>query len=147
MVEIGGSGCNSTLAGGGSIFTNPLFWVVVGLLAIVAVYYLVVLIKNKRLIKKVEKQEETIEVLQAKLERAEDGFVLPRNLVYNVTKDAEIHPGKWQIVSGMSGIDEFNVRHNGYVRNFKSGDFISFAEGDTISAVSTNIVVKLEKIN
>lgn len=128
-------------------FSSPILWIIVAIVAIAAIYYLVLVIRNKKLNKKVEKQEEAIAELQEKLERAEDGFVLPRNLVYNVTKDAEIHPGRWQIVSGMSGLDEFNIRHNGYVRNFKSGDFLSFAEGDTISAVSTNIVVRLEKLD
>ncbi|MBO5772282.1 MAG: hypothetical protein J6R37_00570 [Clostridia bacterium] len=124
---------------------GQLFWLIVGIVSLGILIGIGVLeYKNKKLVKKTEKQEEQIEQLKQKLDTAVEGFVLPRGIIYTVNKaDEQITPGSWQVVSGVEGVDNFNFRHNGFVRNVKSGTILTFAEGDTIGAVSANVVVRL----
>lgn len=126
---------------------GQIFWLITGIICLgILVGIGVLQFKNKKLTKKTEQQQEEIVQLQQKLDTAVEGFVLPRGIVYSVnSQDQQITPGSWQLVSGVEGVDSFNFRHNGFVRNVKSGTIMTFAEGDTIGAVSVNVVVRLPK--
>ncbi len=128
-----------------TILSNPITLVTICAVTIVLIAFLVLKIKNKNLEKKVQTKQDEIAKLEERLATAENGFVLPRGVVYSVESQKEIHPGRWELVSGVEGINEFSIRHNGFVRNFVSGNVISLAEGDTLGAVSTNVIVRLPK--
>ena len=63
-------------------------------------------------------------------------FILERGVSYTVRKNSRLIPGKYTILSGVEGVEAFNVRIGGFVREIKHAADIVLSEGDEISSVS-----------
>ncbi|MBP5357012.1 MAG: hypothetical protein J6Y68_02555 [Clostridia bacterium] len=72
----------------------------------------------------------------------EGDAVLERGKTYTAVKDGYVMPGKYTVLSSEEGTDKFNVRLGGFVRQLSHGTEIVLAEGDEITPVSTNIVLR-----
>lgn len=68
--------------------------------------------------------------------------VLERGKVYKAVKNGYLMPGKYTVLSSEEGTEKFNVRIGGFVRELKHGTEVVLAEGDEISPVSSNIVLR-----
>lgn len=71
-----------------------------------------------------------------------DEIVIPRNVVYSVGLNGQIRIGKYVVSSADDSTSKFNMRVNGLVREYTSGDMFTLADGDTISPVSGSVVLK-----
>ena len=59
-----------------------------------------------------------------------------------VSKSGEILPGKYTILSANNSAPAFNIRIGGFVREYKHNTEIVLGEGDEISAVSHNVILR-----
>lgn len=87
-------------------------------------------------------QQETLTREQAYLESNERGeIVMSRNVIYSAGIDGQIKSGKYVMKSADGATDKFNVRVNGLVREYASGDVVILTDGDTVSPVSGAVVL------
>ena len=68
-----------------------------------------------------------------------------RNVIYSVGLDGKLNVGKYTLENADGASDKFNMRVNGLVREYESGDIITLADGDTISPVSGAVVITVCK--
>lgn len=68
--------------------------------------------------------------------------LLERGKEYRVSKNGLILPGKYTVLSADSNRDFMNLRIGGIVREYKHFSSIVLTEGDVISAVSANAVLR-----
>lgn len=68
-------------------------------------------------------------------------IVLSRNVIYSAGFNGQIGAGKYVLLSADKSTDKFNVRFNGLVKEYSSGDTLFLADGDTISPVSGSVVL------
>lgn len=71
-----------------------------------------------------------------------EDIVLERGKVYVVSKEGKILPGKYTVLSADQGTDCFNIRLGGLVKEYKHFSSVVLAEGDEISCVSANIILR-----
>ena len=69
-------------------------------------------------------------------------IILNQNTPVTVSKDGEVKPGKYILLSTDENQDSFNVRIGIYVKEDKHNQEVVLAEGDTICAVSSNIILR-----
>ncbi|MCI5714655.1 MAG: hypothetical protein MR288_03405 [Firmicutes bacterium] len=69
-------------------------------------------------------------------------IILNQNTPVTVSKDGEVKPGKYILLSTDENQDSFNVRIGIYVKEYKHNQEVVLAEGDTICAVSSNIILR-----
>ena len=69
-------------------------------------------------------------------------IILNQNTPVTVSKDGEVKPGKYILLSTDENKDSFNVRIGIYVKEYKHNQEVVLAEGDTICAVSSNIILR-----
>lgn len=69
-------------------------------------------------------------------------IILNQNTPVTVSKDGEVKPGKYILLSTDENQDTFNVRIGIYVKEYKHNQEVVLAEGDTICAVSSNIILR-----
>lgn len=69
-------------------------------------------------------------------------IILNQNTPVTVSKDGEVKPGKYILLSTDENQDSFNVRIGIYVKEYKHNQEVILAEGDTICAVSSNIILR-----
>ncbi|MBO5102579.1 MAG: hypothetical protein J6C13_00625 [Clostridia bacterium] len=67
--------------------------------------------------------------------------VLERGQVYEISKEG-ILPGKYTVLSADENVEEINIRIGGLVKSYKHFSSIVLAEGDEISAVSANAILR-----
>ena len=79
---------------------------------------------------------------KAKASHLEGDFILERGKNYTAQKGGILMPGKYTLLSSVDGVDKFNVRYNGFVREFSHGQSIIIAEGEQISAVSHTVILR-----
>ena len=72
---------------------------------------------------------------------ATDEIVLSRNVVYSAGLNGQVKAGKYVLLSADQSTDKFNVRLNGLVHEYASGDVVTLADGDTISPVSGSVIL------
>lgn len=82
-------------------------------------------------------QEETV---NATYKQAD--IILPQSTPMTVSTEGELKPGKYIILSTDENISTFNIRVGIYVREYKHNQEIVLAEGDTICAVSCNVILR-----
>lgn len=70
-----------------------------------------------------------------------DEIVLSRNVVYSAGLNGQIGTGRYALLSADDSTDKFNVRLNGLVQEYSSGDTVVLADGDTISPVSGSVIL------
>ena len=64
------------------------------------------------------------------------------NVEFKAEKDGELLPGQYTVLSGADGVDAFNVRVGGFVRELHHGDTIVLGDGEEITAVSHTVVLR-----
>ena len=77
-----------------------------------------------------------------KITHKERDFILSRGVTYEVRKGGALIPGKYTILSAEENTTSFNLRVDGFVREFKHADDIVLNDGDTISAVSHSVILR-----
>jgi|AntRauTorcE11897_2_1112592.scaffolds.fasta_scaffold00016_110 hypothetical protein len=70
-------------------------------------------------------------------------ILLKRNFKYVVGDNNKIKPGKYILITTVNEITEFNIKRNGYVKNYANDSTVILSEGDDLTA--TNISVILSK--
>lgn len=68
--------------------------------------------------------------------------LLKQNETYVATKNGYVHPGKYTILATKDDENSFNVRIGTYVKEYKHGQEIVLTEGEKITAVSTNVILR-----
>lgn len=71
-----------------------------------------------------------------------DSLVLSQGKTYVAEKKGYVIPGKYYMISAQESIMKFNVRLGGFVREYNYEDEIVLNEGDEITPVSCNIILK-----
>ena len=98
----------------------------------------------------VKSEEEIFESQMAK-EQAEDAvnvtftqkdYILPQNTPVEITKDGELKPGKYLVLSTDENQEKFYIRVGIYVREYHHNQEIILAEGDTVCAVSGSVILR-----
>lgn len=102
--------------------------------------------------KKEEEKEEKIKVVDGvryaeepsvkKVSHREGDYVLAVDKTVKAEKDGELLPGQYTVLSGADGVDAFNVRVDGFVRELHHGDTIVLGDGEEITAVSHTVVLR-----
>ncbi len=77
-----------------------------------------------------------------KASHLEGDFVLERGKTFTAQKNGALMPGKYTVLSSIDGLENFNIRHNGFVREFSHGQSIILAEGEQITAVSHTVILR-----
>ncbi len=130
-------------------------YVIIGVLAVIIVGIIVAyFIKSKKDNKKDEKKEDAKIIIKdnvryndekdtvSELKFTEHDLVLKQGTSYIVSKSGPVLPGKYVMYPGTEGSKEYKVRLQGFVRVHHSGEEIVLAEGEEISPVSENIILK-----
>ena len=68
--------------------------------------------------------------------------VLKQNQTYVADKKGYVHPGKYTILATKEDEETFNVRIGIYVREYHHGQEIVLTEGEEITPVSTDIILR-----
>lgn len=68
--------------------------------------------------------------------------VLSQGETYVAQKNGYVIPGKYYMISAQETVKKFNVRLGGFVREYNHEDEIVLNEGDEITPVSCNIILK-----
>ena len=68
--------------------------------------------------------------------------LLKQNETYIADKKGYVHPGKYTILSTKDNEDAFNVRIGVYVKEYKHGQEVVLTEGEEITPVSTDIILR-----
>ncbi len=68
--------------------------------------------------------------------------LLERGKEYLVSKNSDLLPGKYTVLSADENTDKINIRIGGVVREYKHFSSIVLTEGDKVSSVSHNIVLR-----
>lgn len=118
-----------------------------------------IILKNKKSPKSVStaKKAEEVEVVDGV--RYTTGDAIEENGEVNIThnqgdvvlsvgktvkavKDGEVLPGKYTVLSAAEGVDAFNLRVGGFVREYRHGDSVVLGDGDEICAVSHAVILR-----
>jgi hypothetical protein len=68
--------------------------------------------------------------------------VLERGVAYVARKGGAVIPGKYTVLSAAEGVDKFNIRVGGLVREYKHASDIVLAEGEEVCAVSHTVIFR-----
>ena len=80
--------------------------------------------------------------IENEIELKKGDILLERGKEYKVGARCKILAGTYKIISGDENVDSINIRVGGIVRAFRNNSSIVLANGDKISAVSSNIVLR-----
>lgn len=72
----------------------------------------------------------------------QNDVILAQNTPVTVSTDGEVKPGKYILISSDENQQTFNLRVGLYVREYKHNQEIVLAEGDTICAVSCQVILR-----
>ncbi|MCL2539814.1 MAG: hypothetical protein FWE53_00050 [Firmicutes bacterium] len=72
----------------------------------------------------------------------EGDILLTANRKRVASKTGAIKPGKYVVLSANSNEGKFNLKVGGFVREFKHNSPIVLAEGDEITAISHNVILR-----
>ena len=136
----------------------------VAAVAYIGLFTVKVLVKKKRAKVLKQKQEDNLDIVDDVRYTMEDNpvasetnmatdtmvnatyqqkdIILNQNTPVTVSKDGEVKPGKYILLSTDENQDSFNVRIGIYVKEYKHNQEVVLAEGDTICAVSSNIILR-----
>ena len=68
--------------------------------------------------------------------------VLKQNQTYKAEKKGYVHPGKYTILATKEDEESFNVRIGVYVKEYHHGQEVVLTEGEEITPVSTDIILR-----
>lgn len=69
-------------------------------------------------------------------------FLMERGKEYKVGEDGDLLAGKYTVLSSDENIGAVNIRVGGLVREYKHFSSIVITNGDVISAVSANVILR-----
>ena len=69
-------------------------------------------------------------------------LILRQNQTYMTKRGGDLKPGKYTILSARENEDAFNVRIGIYVKEYKHGQDVVIGEGEEITPVSTDIILR-----
>ncbi len=72
----------------------------------------------------------------------EGDVLLEAGKTYIARKDGALLPGQYTLLSAGDAAHTFKLRTGGYVRDYSHGDTLILAEGDSICAVSCNVILR-----
>ena len=72
----------------------------------------------------------------------QNDIVLNQNTPVTVSTASQVKPGKYILISTDANTSSFNIRVGIYVREYKHNQEIVLAEGDTICAVSSSVILR-----
>ena len=72
----------------------------------------------------------------------QNDIILNQNTPVTVTTAGQVKPGKYILISTDANTSSFNIRVGIYVREYKHNQEIVLAEGDTICAVSSSVILR-----
>ena len=72
----------------------------------------------------------------------QNDIILNQNTPVTVTAVGQVKPGKYILISTDANTSSFNIRVGIYVREYKHNQEIVLAEGDTICAVSSSVILR-----
>ncbi len=121
----------------------------IALLAIIVIVTVFVIKKNPNIIEKVKikgnvrytKDKEVVKDGKLNITLNEGDFLLECKKKYVVNKKSLL-PGKYTALSADKNSEAFNLRIGGIVREYKHNTEIVLSEGDEISAVSHNVILR-----
>lgn len=68
--------------------------------------------------------------------------ILKQNQTYIADKKGYVHPGKYTILATKEDEEKFNVRIGVYVKEYHHGQEVVLTEGEEITPVSTDIILR-----
>ena len=68
--------------------------------------------------------------------------VLKQNQTYVADPKGYVHPGKYTMLATKDEEEKFNVRIGAYVKEYHHGQEIILAQGEEITAVSTDVILR-----
>lgn len=71
-----------------------------------------------------------------------EDVLLLQNQKELVGKKNKVRPGKYTVLSTEDKIEAFNIRIGTYVKEYKHGQRIVLADGDEVTAVSCNVILR-----
>ena len=71
-----------------------------------------------------------------------EDLILRQNQTYTTKRAGDLKPGKYTILSARENEDAFNVRIGIYVKEYKHGQDIVLGEGEEITPVSTDVILR-----
>ena len=71
-----------------------------------------------------------------------EDVVLVQHQTEVVGKKNKIKPGKYTLLSTEDKVEEFNIKIGSYVKEYKHGQRVVLAEGDEVTAVSCNVLLR-----
>ncbi len=69
-------------------------------------------------------------------------LILRQNQTYTAKRQADIKPGKYVVLSARDNEETFKIRIGVYVREYKHGQTIVLGEGEEITPVSTDVILR-----
>lgn len=72
----------------------------------------------------------------------EGDFVLLQGKTYTAVKNGSPMPGNYTVLAASEAAKTFKLRIGRYVREYSHGDTVVLAEGETICAVSCNVILR-----
>ena len=68
--------------------------------------------------------------------------MLKQNVTFVAQKHGPVHPGKYTVLATKDGETEFNLRVGAYVKEYYHGQEIVLSDGEEITAVSTDVILR-----
>lgn len=79
---------------------------------------------------------------EVKVTHASGDIILERGITYVVQKGGRIIPGKYTALTTAEGESSFNLRLGDFVREYEHATDIVLSEGETVCAVSHNVILR-----
>ena len=131
-------------------------WVLVGSIALVVILSLTTTLAgiSKSRKNKTKPQNETTynngtqndikteKISSADVTLAKGDIVIAAQKTLIASKSGELKPGKYNILSGESNVDSFNVRIGKFVQEYHHGDTVVIAEGEEVTPTSHKIILR-----
>ena len=130
-------------------------WVLVGVIAFVIVLTLITTISHAAKSKKekaLQKNQTTYnnstqnevkqQIIQTEVTLDKNDIVIPAQKTLIASKNGELKPGKYNILSAESSVDCFNVRIGKFVKEYHHGDVVVVADGEEVTPTSHKIILR-----
>jgi hypothetical protein len=90
----------------------------------------------------VVKQDEVTGETEANVTLERKDIVLKRGFRYVVGENNKIKEGKYTLLTTEEGVDEFNIRRNGYVRSYEHDSNVILTNGDELTAINISVILR-----
>lgn len=100
------------------------------------VFYVLALVLSVLIYRANQRKRSTAVGLQKK------DTILRTGFTYTVKKNGQVRPGEYKVMATEENSKSFNIRVNAYVKEYRHNTTLVLAEGDTISAISGNVILR-----